>query len=95
MVSAQFTTQHRNAYDPTEAVMIRGRGRGYLIITGIVEWGAFLTQKLKLELMEAENTHRGREGEGIKIGINGGRKHTPGKGRELKLELMQVENTHP
>ena len=41
----------RNAPDPTEAVMIRGkgeggRGRGYLIITASVEWGAFLVTLL-------------------------------------------------
>ena len=47
----------RNAPDPTEAVMIRGKGEGeggrgygsfqplgYLIITASVEWGAFLIE---------------------------------------------------
>ena len=48
-----WVAMRRNALDPTEAVMIRGKGKGgrgygsfqplgYLIITASVEWGAFL-----------------------------------------------------
>ena len=53
VTETKLRVAHRNALDPIEAVMIRGKGYGsfqplgYLIITASVKWGAFLVIPLK------------------------------------------------